>query len=245
LFLDGFYLEYLRIIVRFIEKDLILSGVTGIAAIIGIYILIKRYRDQPIIIFATMFILMICFGRVNTCVGSEFALTGYFERRIVFYVFIAASMLAPVGIFAIVGYLDRSQRTLVVTRKPNMTTVIFISFLVVIGTLSTSISIEYQIDLIKEYPIGDSTIEALQTSIDRDPYSTLLTVSTESNNVAKFSSPGDVIGGWSSQIWPSRSPELPLSPHEYSLNQSVINYYFQVMLLIIRIILLTINQFIL
>ena len=153
---------------------------------------------------------MICIGRLVTYIGSEFTFTGYYERRILFLVFTSASMLAPVGILAVIRHFGKLQPG-VVSRKEHITTATFISFLVVVGALSTFISIEYRINFTEKYAVDDTRIESVQKYINRDPYSTLLTVSTESNSIAKFSSPGYLIGYWSNQIWPSKSPELPLN----------------------------------
>ena len=188
-----------------------LLGITGIFAIVSIPMLIHRHKEHSIVIFIVMFVLMICIGRAITYIGSEFTATGYFERRIVFHVYAAGCILAPFSIFKIIEYLDKMEITSALRKRAHLLSFTFISFLVLVGTLSTFISIEYQINFDSRFAVTDSKIQAISKSVSRDPYSTLLTASAQSRDIAEFSSPGYLIDSWSKQIWPSQSPELPLS----------------------------------
>jgi len=199
---DSFSVSYVRKILA-VPWELypVLLGIVGLFAILGIILIAKNYRSHPIVIFAVLFVLAIVFGRAITYLNAGFMDTGYWERRIIPFVYASASLLAPL----IVLKLKRLRGF------NKMLTVAFISFLVLGGVTSTFLTAEYWV---LNVPRGDLTYEEVKLLSylnDADPYSTLLTVTGRSLRVAEYASLGWIINYYRFPLWQARSPELPLN----------------------------------
>jgi hypothetical protein len=203
-----------------------LLGLVSIIAIPGVILVVKKYRSHPIIIFTVLFILAIVFGRIITYVNASFEYTGYWERRFIPFVYVSCSLLAPIVVLSVIKQLKQQQEREVVRRLKglkNVTTVGILSFLVLGGILSTFLSVEFGILGNQKYALTDNETK-LQSSLNNaDPYSTLLTVTERSRNIAEYANLGYNINYFRNQLWPSESPELPLNILS-SLNSSAIIY---------------------
>jgi hypothetical protein len=189
----------------------LLLGIVGIFAVPGIGFASRRYRNHPIMIFVTLFIFSIVFGRLLTYINSNLEYTEYWERRMIPFVFVSCSMLAPITLLWLADSLKRKQQ---IAKRfgsvHNLLTVVVLSFIVLGGIFSTLISVEYQIINAQKNTLSRDEFDILSSLRNIDPYSTVLTATDRSANVAEFVNPGYIIGYYKYQLWPERSPELPL-----------------------------------
>ena len=209
-----------------------LLGLVGIIAIPGVILVVKKYRSHPIIIFTVLFILAIVFGRIITYVNADFEYTGYWERRFIPFVYVSCSLLAPIVVLSVIEATKattrgRGKKRWIAIKHlkglKNVTTVGILSFLVLGGILSTFLSVEFGILGNQKYALTDNETK-LQSSLNNvDPYSTLLTVTERSRNIAEYANLGYNVNYFRNQLWPSESPELPLNILS-SLNSSAIIY---------------------
>ena len=197
-----------------------LLGIVGFFAILGSIFIIKKHRDHPIIIFPIFFVLAIIFGRVITFLNANIIETNYWERRIIPFVFVSASMLAPLIILKILSYKERIGYRFEIK---NLWKVVFISFLVLGGTLSMFLSIEEQILFTQKFALTDGEKKAKDPLDSADPYSTLLTVTKRSRDIARYAVFGQIIDSNRYELWSSKNPELPLEILS-SLNSSSMIY---------------------
>ena len=203
-----------------------LLGIVGVFAIPGIVLVAKKYRSQPIIIFVVLFLLVIVVGRVITYVNADFVFSDYCERRMIPLVYVSASLLAPIAVLRLINRIKEEQQQQKQQQEgeekkrwiaikhlkylKNTLIVIILSFLVLGGILSTFLSTEYQILDISKYTLTNNEIN-LQSALNNvNPYSTLLTVTGRSMNVAEYYVLGSIVNYYRYQLWPSESPELPL-----------------------------------
>lgn len=190
----------------------VLLGIVGAFAIPSIVIVIKKYREHPILIFVIFFVLMIIFGRILTAVNANFVSNDqYSERRIIPFVFISCSLLSPILVLEVMERLKtRLQK---VDRFGNLTDIMIfasISLFVIGGVFSTFLTIEYQLLYISKIGISNDESKLQKPLFGADPYSTLLTLTSRSKDIAEYANLGYIIGFFKYQIWPSKSPELPL-----------------------------------
>jgi len=195
----------------------VILGVVGGIAIVGSIIVAKKYRDHPIILFLILFIITIVVGKAITYVNLNFFETGYFERRLILFVYVAATLLASVAIthfFKRIKKLDRRiLKSLIVGS--------FVSLIVFGGIFSTYLSIEYNALRLPNISMTNNEISLLSHLSQVDPRSILLTVTDRSKLIAHYANLGDVVDKYRYPLWASEYPEQTL--HVIStLNSSTI-----------------------
>ncbi len=202
----------------------LLLGIVGLLAIPGIIIILKNSRNHPVVIFVAFFLLAMVLGRALTFLGANSIFIDYWERRLIPVMQASASVVASVVILQIVKWLEgRSQRSSYARYlKSRLLLLPILSILILTGSLSTFSTFEYHTLKIDRKPLTD--IEKTQSPFGRfDPYTTILTVTDPSRNIAEFSHAGHILGDNRYQLWPSQSPELPLK-FLYGLNDTAVVY---------------------
>jgi hypothetical protein len=201
----------------------LLLGIVGLLAIPGIIIILRNSRSSPIIIFVLLFFLTIVLGRTITFLNANVYYTDYWERRLTPILQASASIVASIVILQIVRWLERrNQRSSYARRLKNLLPIPLLSIFILAGSLSTFLTIEYQI-----ININFSTLTELEKAEGvvgiSDPYTTILTVSDRSRGIAQFSSADYIPFHIRYQLWPSQSPEFPLK-FLYGLNNTAVVY---------------------
>ena len=201
----------------------LLLGIVGLLAIPGIIIILKNSRNHPVVIFVALFLLAMVLGRALTFLNANSIFTDYWERRLIPVMQASASVVASVVILQIVKWLEgRSQRSSYARYLKSLLLLPILSILILTGSLSTFSTFEYHTLKIDRKPLTD--IEKAQSPFGRfDPYTTILTVTDPSRNIAEFSHAGHILGDNRYQLWPSQSPELPLK-FLYGLNDTAVVY---------------------
>ena len=90
-----------------IEYYPVLLGVVGGIAIGGAIIVAKKHWNRPIILFLILFILAIVVGKIITYLNLNFFDTGYFERRLLLFVYVASTLLASITFLYILKSVDK------------------------------------------------------------------------------------------------------------------------------------------
>lgn len=196
----------------------VLLGVVGVIAVLGSVLAVKKYANQPVVIFVVLFVLAIVIGRAITYVNANFIDSGYFERRLIPFVGAASSILASI---VVVTLMKWQRRYVHFSRLKNFAIGSFLSFLVLSGLLSTFFTIEYQFLTLPERSLTSDQIKLQSHLSGADPYSILLTVTNSSRTIAEFENLGYIVDLFRYQLWPSESPELTLNVFS-SLNSSTI-----------------------
>jgi hypothetical protein len=201
----------------------LLLGIVGLLAIPGIIIILKNSRNHPVVIFVALFLLTMVLGRGLTFLNANSIHTEFWERRLIPIMLVSASVVASIVILQIVRWLeDRNQRSSYAKHLKSLLPLPLLSILILAGSLSTFSTLEFQIQSINSVSLTD--MEKVQSPFGRfDPYTTILTVSNRSRDVAEFSPAGYIPGNDRHQLWSSESPELPLK-FLYGLNNSAVVY---------------------
>jgi hypothetical protein len=190
----------------------ILLGITGIFAIPAIIIILKDYRSNPIIIFPIILLSIIIIGKIISFININFDNLGYWERRLIPYLTMSASIIATITIYKIINYITlKIAPPKKLNFLKNLTIVTMVSFLVLLGTLSTYLSLEYQTLQTSQNIFTNNEKQLQNNNLFTNSHSTLLTVSSRSSSVAEYANLNYIIGYYKFQIWPSKSPELPLN----------------------------------
>ncbi len=189
-----------------------LLGLAGLVSIPIMIILIKNNGKNSLVIFPIIFILMLIIGRIISYVVVNFQILDYWERRLVPYLWITVSVLSSIAIFRIVNYINNFRSGVIkfVVIK-RMITVSFIFLLVIGGTLSTFLTLDFQTVKTSVNKISENEQRLLSELKELDPHSTLLTVTPRSKGLAEYQYFNYNIGYYRDQIWPSTSPELPMN----------------------------------
>ena len=196
----------------------VLLGAIGVIAIFGTVIVLRKYRDHPIVTFVVLLVLAIIIGRIISYVNINFFDTGYLERRIIPFIFVGCSILAALFVSKFLNWQNLQKSSNIIK---NILTVGFLSLLVIGGLLSLFFSVEYQILSIPKIMLTEDETKLVSYLSKTSPYSDLLTVTDRSLDIAYYGSVGYVIDYYRYQIWPSQSPELPLNVFS-ALNSSTI-----------------------
>ena len=197
----------------------VLLGIVGGFAIGGAIIVIKKYRNRPIILFLILFILSLVVGNLITYVNSNFFDTGYFERRMVLFVYVSATILASIAFFYILNGISKINYRILKSLFYGF----IISSIIMAGVFSTFLTIEYQhLRLPKISMSADEFF--LQSHLEHvDSDSILLTVTDRSKNIAEFGNLGDIVNQYRHPLWASKNPEQTLNVLS-TLNSSTIIY---------------------
>jgi hypothetical protein len=201
----------------------LLLGIVGLLAIPGMIIILKDSRSNPIVIFVLLFLFTIVLGRIITFLNANVYYTDYWERRLTPIIQASASIVASIVILQIVRWLERrNQGSSYARRLKSLLPIPILSIFILVGSLSTFLTIEYQI-----LNMNVSTLTELEKAEDvvgiSDPYTTILTVSERSRGIAEFSSADYIPFHIRYQLWPSQNPEFPLK-FLYGINNSAMIY---------------------
>jgi len=184
----------------------VLLGLVGGIALVGSIIVAKKYRDHPMILFLIMFVLIIVVGTAITFVNLNYFETGYFERRLILFVYVAATLLASVAtIFFLKRIIKLDHRIL-----KSLIVGSLVSLLVFGGIFSTFLSIEYHVLRLPNISMTDNEISLLSHLSQVDPRSILLTVTERSKLVAEYANLGDVVDKYRYPLWASEYPDQTL-----------------------------------
>jgi hypothetical protein len=185
----------------------VLLGIVGAIAIPGIILLIMKNRNHPLMIFGVLFLLAIAIGKVVSFANSNYFSTGYYERRIFPLTFAAASILASL----IVAEILKEGKLFGNFKLNNTSKTILISSLILVGSLSTFLTLDYRVISTPLFGLNDTEIKLLNSLSNIDTHSTLLTLSDASRDMAQYSKAGQVLDEYRFLIWPSNTPEVALS----------------------------------
>ena len=201
----------------------LLLGIVGLVAIPGIIIILKNSRNHPVVIFVSLFLLTFVLGRALTFLNANVIYTEYWERRLIPIMQASASIVASIVILQIVRWLQgRNQRSNYAKRLKSLLPIPMLSILILVGSLSTFSTFEYQTLNTNFSSLTDA--EKAQGPIGiSDPYTTILTLSERSRDIAGFSAAEYIPSSIRYQLWPSLSPEFPLK-FLYGLNNSAVVY---------------------
>lgn len=187
----------------------VILGVSGILAILSLFCLTEqRKKFAPLSIFVALFFLSPAFGRAISIVNANFFVSGYWERRFLPFVFLAACMLAPIPLLEI---LRRLRSNSMVKKGAAM---MLVSLVVFCGMQSSFYVVEYHSICtgLGDQPT-ESEFEALEYMRDvfeSDPRAWVVTVTRRSYDTVVFSAPADRLVN-SQVLYTSGTPELCLS----------------------------------
>lgn len=183
----------------------VLLGVVGLLAVPSTLVVIRRYSKHPVIIFVILFFFSIFFGRLVTYFNLELGGLGYWERRTVPFVFVAASVLCPFFVLFVLRhpFLKSSSAN-------KMINTIIISCIVLFGTFSTVLSLQVQNHNIDTISISEPERQLQHSLRNMGSNYTILTANSRASDIVEYLNPGYLIGYYKYQVWPAESPELPL-----------------------------------
>ena len=185
-----------------IEYYPVLLGVVGGIAIGGAIIVAKKHWNRPIILFLILFILAIVVGKIITYLNLNFFDTGYFERRLLLFVYVASTLLASITFLYILKSIDKINHGII----KSLVYGFVISIIVMVGVFSTFLAVEYNYLRLPDASMSEDEF-FLQSQLSQvDSNSILLTVSDRSKNIAKFVNLGDIVNKYRYPLWASKNP---------------------------------------
>ncbi len=186
-----------------------LLGIVGIIAIPGVFYTLKKYRNNSVVIFVILFATVFVAGRILTFVNAESIVNaGYWERRLIPYVYFSSSILAAIFVTKILQYWNISWK---ISYVKKISFFCIVAFLVFGGIFSTYLTLEFQFLKTENNSLTINEQSFLEILQDIDPYSIFLTISERSRAIADFQSTGVSPDKFRTQLWTSYSPEVSLN----------------------------------
>ena len=190
-----------------------LLGIAGILAIPAAINLLFSMRNNPLILFPVVIITIFLIGKLITYINISVEDVDYWERRLIPYMWMGVSILSSIIIIELLGFIKKikvyNNRSKIL--KP-ISIGITITFILICGTLSTLLSIDYRLIL---SDLDALTVEELDLTSSLDKFvnenSTLLSLSPRSSSISEYLNSNYNINYYKNQIWPSESPEFPLN----------------------------------
>jgi len=196
-----------------------LLGILAVFAIPSCVYILRKYRDHPLVIFVILLFLVIILGKLITYVNSEIFWTNYWERRMIPMIFVCISLLAPITIFWV---FRNTAKIHFLKNHSNYIIIAFFSFLILGGTLSTFLSLEYQILSNQRFSLDDSERKIRQELTTLNSTSTVLTVSQHSRDIVDYAVVGQVLDSKRFELWQLQNPEFPLTAMSSLQSPSII-----------------------
>ncbi|MBS7635703.1 hypothetical protein KEJ34_09580, partial [Candidatus Bathyarchaeota archaeon] len=182
-------------------------GVLGILGLFSIYHLSQGGESaNSFMPFIALSIFSLLFGRTLTFVNLNLFNTGYWEKRMTAYFFLAFSILAPISMLKFVDTIKTYKNKI----KNIITTTILISTVTVYGIQSIFIVLEHW-SMVQPW-VSDREFEAidfLKDVLERDRCAYTVTLTSASDSVVTFSAPPYKLTG-RFIVLTSLNPEMPL-----------------------------------
>lgn len=176
----------------------LIMGVTGSLGVIGLIFIIRDEKLYSALSFILAFgLFAFVTGRAISFINVNFFPIGFFESRFIPYLLVASSLIAPIAVLKFKSRLDCSLRK---STQRMLVSVLLIGILVVSGASATFLNIEYESIHANannvSYKPSTAEMEALtflRNIFDKDPKALLATVTSQSQDNARFAVPADYI----------------------------------------------------
>ena len=178
-----------------------LLGVAGVLGMLSLPRLIKHENTSQLEIFVLLFLIAIVIGRVISFTGLYLVWTGYFERRMVPLAIASVAILSPIVLIQV--------KRMIPSRKLVTFVVLFI--IVLGGTTSTFLSIEYQSLISKDRFLSTADQQSLGILQGLNSNSTLLTMTPYSYQLSQYVPSKLTVNYYREPLWAASSPELALN----------------------------------
>ena len=195
-------------------------GIAGIMAIPPAVILLTSMRRNPLILFPIIIITVFLFGKLISFIDISYTDLAYEERRLIPFLMSSVSVLASgllIYLISLIKKISGHSKKLKFLKPISIG--IIITFILLCGTLTTFINVNYWVLVNETQALTDNQINVLNSlSNIVDENTTLLSMSPISSSISDFIA--SYFTGWGSQykfgliknqIWHSNSPEFPLS----------------------------------
>lgn len=187
----------------------VLLGVAGLIFVLGLTNIWKVLRkNRNLVLFIFMALVALLIGRLVSFMNAyPFQMFHYYERRFVPILFASISLIVPIPILKFV-------RNWVKVKGVTCATLL-IGLLVLAGTTSTALSIEYwnhsvyrENARVAEEDWG--AINYLYQAFEEEPNSRIFTITSRSEWELGFAAPRLIVGPLADPLWTAKYPEMPL-----------------------------------
>ena len=178
-------------------------GIVGALALVGIMV-VTKYRHDPVLLFVCLLTSAFLVGKLVSIINLYYP-TGYWEWRFLFFVFAAASMLAPIIILRVGKILFKKSN-----RRLFLTTLL-LGMVIISGFSSTFLTLEFQITQLN--PVSNTEADALSYFsglLEEGAAPSILTV-PQSSSAYRLVPVAYYYSNILPVIWESRYPEVPLN----------------------------------
>lgn len=187
----------------------VLLGVTGLIFVLGLTDIGKVLRkNRNLVLFVFMALVALFIGRLESFTNTYyFPMFYYCERRFVPFVFASISLIVPIPILKVVRNWVKVKGVAYAT--------LLIGLLVLAGTSSTFLSIEYWNHSVyrENARVAEENwgaINYLYRSFEEEPNSRIFTVTSRSEWELGFAAPRLIVDPLADPLWIAKYPEMPL-----------------------------------
>lgn len=184
-------------------------GVIGILMIAGLYYLLRDFEARKLLMpFLALLIFSLLFGRTLTFINVTLFDTGYWEKRLTSYIFLASAVIAPLAIVKAVESVKNHRSKI----ESTLLIATLISIVVVYGLQSSFVVAEYwNISSAPAYRLSEGELQAinfLSNVLQQDKYAYTITLTDRSYSILTFAAPAYQLT--TTQVFhTAEKPEIP------------------------------------
>lgn len=181
-------------------------GVAGALGLIGAVIVVKKYGCNAIVLFVCLLFSALFLGR-GVSILNQYYITGYWEWRFLFFIFAAASILAPIAVLR----MDRITLPRL-KNKRLLLSAILLGIIVFSGVSSTFLTVEFQIDQLASQPtIVETNVLSFFSGLVRENIEPSLVTTPQSSAISSLVPVSYSYSNLLPVIWSSIYPEVPMN----------------------------------
>jgi len=194
-------------------------GIVGLLALVALRHLGHILPNSPIAIILVSIALLFLIGKAISLVNVNFFFSGYWEKRLLSYIFLFSCLLAPLALVKLENQVSVKRRFFT-----NISSSVIISLIVLSGFSSMVLQSEYWFLKVNLSPIPQKEFQAinyLNSILQHDPYAFGIAPSSDSTSLLTLSTFG-YVSPRSDVFANSKNPEMPLFelsaydlPHAY------------------------------
>ena len=191
----------------------LMLGIVGLLALLSIRHLngIPSNYRSIIIMILTFILILLVLGRIISFVNLNFALSGYWEKRFILYIFLFACLLAPIPLIKLMDQIRLRGKKIIIR---NGFSIVMISIIIFSGFSSLALQSEFwylNVNGIRKTMSGNElqAIGYLKNVLQHDSRAFTITPSRYSKDVLTFAAPAYQLA-WPQLMLSSSHPDLAL-----------------------------------
>jgi hypothetical protein len=189
----------------------LMLGIVGLLAVLAIRYFPNVLPNNNVRFIVASILIFVALGKILSLININLFITGYWEKRLLFYIFLFACLLAPWPLLKFRTQIDTKVWTKTLKNASVMT---MVSLIILLGFSSMILQSVYWFSTTQDssHLISGDELEAikyLKTVLERDSHAFVITATNASKMNLAFAAPAYQFS-LSNILFSSKFPEVPL-----------------------------------